>query len=181
MTVGVIISFLVLTAVDVFISVKFIQAKKKAYAVATVSAWLPFALYLLAVYIFRLDIPDYVIYITIAAQFIRTFLGCYLDLYERSKTFDRFIHAFGCFAYALLVYCSISTVIGITTPKSVAAFFIVTLGMAIGVLIEIVEFILDSRKIGVRLQKGLKDTDFDLISDTIGSVIAGVFAAFTFL
>ncbi len=183
MTIGVFIAFLFLTAVDVLISVRFVRTNNKAYLAATVFAWLPFALYLLAVYLFDLAIPDYVLYIVVAAQFIRTFFGYYLDWYEKTGFFDRSIHAYGCFAYALLVFCTIRSVLGAVLPKLVAAFFVLTIGMTVGVLIEIVEFALDSRKkkIGIRLQKGLRDTDFDLIFDTIGSFAAGVFAYFTLL
>ena len=49
-----------------------------------------------------------------------------------------------------------------------------------GVVFEIIEFTHDSL-LKTKKQKGLIDTDFDLISDVIGAIIAGVFAFYVLL
>ena len=61
--------------------------------------------------------------------------------------------------------------------------FIATIGISLGCIFEILEFILDSnsKPNEQRNQHGPIDTDFDLISNVIGSVIAGVASIFLIL
>jgi len=58
-------------------------------------------------------------------------------------------------------------------PKFYVSIFVATIGISLGCIFEIYEFILYST-INSNNQHGLKDTNFDLISDVIGSVIAGI-------
>ena len=55
-----------------------------------------------------------------------------------------------------------------------------TIGISLGCIYEIYEFILDSTTNSFN-QHGLKDTNFDLISDVIGSLIAGIVSMLIFL
>ena len=48
-----------------------------------------------------------------------------------------------------------------------------TIGISLGCIFEIYEFILDSNA-NSNNQHGLTGTNFDLISDVIGSIIAGI-------
>ncbi|MGI5849346.1 MAG: hypothetical protein ACOX8Q_04695 [Christensenellales bacterium] len=120
--------------------------------------------------------------LAIIAQFIFVFFGYYLKLFERSKTFDRYVHAYSSFSYSLLAYSTLSNLIDMRASKVLTALFIVTLGISLGVFTEIAEFLSDKRKkLGANLQKGLVDTNFDLIFDSLGSLAAGVFAYFVML
>jgi uncharacterized membrane protein YjdF len=69
--------------------------------------------------------------------------------------------------------------------KIFRALFIVFLGISIGAIFEIIEFIIDTHKKEesqrAKMQKGLKDTDFDLICDIIGSALGSIFAYFMYL
>ncbi|MBE6033778.1 MAG: hypothetical protein E7222_03650 [Clostridiales bacterium] len=58
---------------------------------------------------------------------------------------------------------------------------VTTLGITIGVLFEIAEFIHDSFSKKMKCQHGLADTDFDLIFNVFGSAIAGLLSIFIFL
>ena len=145
-------------------------------------AYLFIGLYLLSAYLLLWVIPDYVMIFVIIAVFIHTFLGYFLNLYQRTKTFDHLMHAYGSFSYALLAYCTLVNFIAAPSSRLFTAIFVFTAGMALGVLVEIFEFVCDSNKRrALKLQKGLKDTNYDLIFDTIGSLCAGIFSYFILL
>ncbi|MFT9057152.1 MAG: hypothetical protein ABF449_11180, partial [Ethanoligenens sp.] len=63
----------------------------------------------------------------------------------------------------------------VLSSKIYKAGFVATIGISLGCLFEIYEFILDSISHSNH-QHGLTDTNFDLISDVIGAVIAGIVA-----
>jgi hypothetical protein len=82
----------------------------------------------------------------------------------------------------MLAYFTLTSLFSEAIPPALAGILIASLGITLGVFVEIIEFTMDSRKhIEIKLQKGLKDTNFDLISDVIGSALAGVFAALVLL
>lgn len=60
------------------------------------------------------------------------------------------------------------------------ALFILILGIALGAVHEILEFVADIRQ-NSHMQKGLKDTNLDIIFNVIGSVLAAVAAYFAML
>lgn len=136
--------------------------------------------YLLALCILRISIPYLVLILVMVTVFLHTFVGHYLELYTKSKLFDRYQHGFGSFSFALLIYLTMSKV---TMPGGSVLFraiFVAALGIAAGVIFEIFEFVHDSMN-KTKLQRGLKDTNFDIISDVIGSVLAAVLAALAYL
>jgi len=60
--------------------------------------------------------------------------------------------------------------------------FVAAIGMAAGSLNEIIEFAADTlMKPQFLNQPSLQDTDVDLISNTIGSVLAGIHSMYTYL
>jgi len=126
--------------------------------------------------LFKLSIPQYILILVIITIFGHSFIGNYFNLYNRSQHFDRYLHVFGSFANAIFIYSIIAKIINPTvSSKLYGAIFVVTLGISAGVFFEIMEFAQDSKS-KTNHQKGLKDTDLDLICNVIGSCIAGVFA-----
>ena len=86
---------------------------------------------------------------------------------------------YGTFAYALLLYGIIDGLLKPSvSPRLYAALFIVALGIAVGAVFETVEYFVD-KTMPVKTQRGLKDTDVDLICDVIGAALAGI-AAYLF-
>ena len=94
--------------------------------------------------------------------------------YNISKYYDRLLHAFGSFSFSLFFY-SILDKITIPTiySKFYISIFVTTIGISLGCIFEIYEFILDSTT-NSNNQHGLTDTNYDLISDVIGSIAAGI-------
>jgi Na+/melibiose symporter-like transporter len=114
------------------------------------------------------------------ALFLNSFAGYYLEYFWRSARFDRYLHAYSVFSYALLFYFIIMRLTDSGGTKLFHALFIVFLGISLGTLFEISEFRTDSKR-NTRMQKGLKDTNFDIIFDIAGASAAGLFAYFAIL
>lgn len=176
------IAFGLLTAAEVFIVYRFMHTKETALIKAVVPSYLLFALVFVLAAIFALRILWPIWLLAMAALFCHTYVGYYLRLYEKSRVFDRYNHAYASFAYALLGYSVLASIFGVVQPKILAAVLVFTLGVTLGVFVEIFEFMSDLRvKTGIKMQKGLRDTDFDLIFDVMGSFIAAVFAYFVLI
>jgi hypothetical protein len=82
-----------------------------------------------------------------------------------------------CFAYSLLLFSTLTALVGGTISRLYAALFVFTIGLTVGVAVEVFEFVSDRwSKSPIRHQKGLRDTNMDMASDAIGSVLAGFYA-----
>lgn len=138
-----------------------------------------FALLLTAYFIWRFVIPYYVLFLMLATIFLHTFVGFYLDYYEKSQTFDRFLHAFGTFSSALLMFHLLKNLLTFSGSRLFIAVFVFILGLACGAVFELFEFTADAFKKSHN-QKGLRDTNFDLLFNFIGSLLASLFM-FAFL
>ena len=166
--------------VEAFIAFRF---KKRGEAVCikyTVVPSVLYFMYLLMLCILRISVPYLVLIFALFTIVFHTCVGIYYDLYHKSKIFDRYLHAFGSFSFALLIYLTLSK---LTEPGGTVLFravFVAALGMAAGALFEIFEFAHDTLN-KTKLQRGLKDTDVDLICDAIGSVGAAVLAVLIYL
>ncbi|MHB1314310.1 MAG: hypothetical protein ACYCX2_02345 [Christensenellales bacterium] len=179
MTTWVLASFLLLSAVDIYLIFRFLRERKPLFFKSVLTTYLFLCIYLLSMFLFRWQIPEAVLLFVIAAKFIHTFFGYSLNLYERTKAFDHITHAIGCFAYSLLAYCTLASILGSIENRGLSAIFVFAIGMSLGVFIEIAEYLYDTkRRSFIMMQKGLKDTDVDLMFDTLGSALAGVYVYF---
>lgn len=165
---------------EIYIAVKYIQKGKSKCLKSTLVPAALYMVYLLALSVFRMGVPYLVLSLATITIFLHTYVGLYMDLYRKSKVYDRYLHGFGAFSFALLLYLTLA---GITDPGGTVFFravFVATIGIASGVVFEIVEFLHDLRN-KTDMQRGLIDTDFDLIFDVIGSAAAAVLAACAYL
>jgi len=104
-----------------------------------------------------------------------SFLGLYLDYYLTSSIFDKVQHVFGSYAFSLFVYSIICKLTQPTIGRGFTFIFIITLGLSIGAVYEISEFLGDSlAKPRIPSQPNLLDTNLDLIADVIGSLFAAI-------
>lgn len=175
------IVYAVFLLVEAFIAYRYISTGNKLYLKSVLTTNIVFALYIAVDEIFGIGVPYLVRILAIVAMFIHTFFGYFKDRYTRSKVFDRYLHAYGCFAYALLLYSFFARLLRAqVTPKLFGAIMVMFTGIALGAVFETIEFFID-KKMSVKTQRGLKDTDVDLICDVIGSAAAGVAAYFFML
>ncbi|MGC7871305.1 hypothetical protein ACPUYX_07195 [Desulfosporosinus sp. SYSU MS00001] len=102
--------------------------------------------------------------------------GEYIGLYNTSSIFDKILHFFGTYSFTYYSYLLIKQIFTKgSVSKSREFIFIAAMGMALGALFEIFEFLLDivlTPKIPY--QSSLMDTDLDLICDFFGAIIASL-------
>lgn len=107
-----------------------------------------------------------------------SFFGYYLAYYVTSFVYDKIQHIFGTYAFALFAYVLLVNLLKYPMSKVVKFVFVASLGLSIGALYEIAEFLVDtfSNPI-IPGQPSLLDTDLDMICDTIGALLAAFHAS----
>ncbi|TCX51727.1 MULTISPECIES: hypothetical protein [unclassified Dehalobacter] len=127
---------------------------------------------------FGFEIYDFVLILVTITIFAHFYFGENLRLYYKTKYFDRYLHLFGTMAFTLCLYLIIiRTLKPVMSPNSVIFVFVVALGALIGVIFELCEFTADMI-FKTKKQRGLIDTDVDLIFDIIGATLAGSFVLY---
>jgi hypothetical protein len=165
---------------EILIIVRFSRKQQAFYLKSAVTASVLLAVFLALHLLLRLKIPDYSIILVLIAVWIHHFLGYSVGLYGRTKMFDRLIHLYGAFSFALFFYFIVSNISRGNPSRLFAALFVVAWGIALGAIFEVGEYIIDQKN-HTDTQKGLKDTDFDLVFDVLGSLAAGLAAYFFIL
>lgn len=190
MPIWLIVSYCILSALCIFSIVKLFQAKKKTYAKSALSVYIFYTAVFLAIWIFKITVPSYLLLLTMLTVLGACFFGHYLDCYTKSKTFDRYLHGFGAFAFSLLTYSMLDFYIDTGSSKLFRALFIVLTGNTLGIIFELIEMRHDKKtsqkrqeklKNTEKSQKGLMDTDMDILFNLLGSILAGIFAYFWLL
>lgn len=132
---------------------------------------------------YGLYMSNYVRTLVVITIFADSYAGSYLGYYITSQVFDKGLHLFGTYSFALFFYILLAQLI-IRQPVNqlFTCLFISCLGISLGVVYELLEFAVDTiNKPVVPGQASLLDTDLDLVADTIGAVIAAVQLAYTCL
>ena len=172
------IIFVFFTLIEAYIIYHFAKEKNKQYLKSVITSYLLFFLYVVAQFIFNIEVPYLVLSLVIIALIIQTYFGYYKDLFMRSHIFDRYLHAYGSFAYAIFFYCLLRALMNPrVSPKIFSAIFVFVLGIAVSTIFELIEFGMDKMmkaKTNIKMQRNLKDTDFDLLCNIIGSAIAAI-------
>jgi len=99
--------------------------------------------------------------------------GQYFNLYVTNSYFDKGLHLIGTFAISLFIYqVLVKLVEGQLRSRLFVFIFISSVGITSGVLLEILEFMLDLI-LNTDNQKSLNDTNLDIIFNIIGASLAG--------
>ncbi len=151
-----------------------INKNKTVFTAASFSTGL-FTVIFASSFIFYLNIPYYVFILLMLCLFLHAYFGYYKNYYNEKVMFDRVLHMEGTFAFSLYFYYLFSNFIKYGGSEYFLALYILLLGIASGAVYEITEFFIDLNKTR-KLQRGLRDTNFDIISDIAGSVASAVFA-----
>ena len=136
-----------------------------------------YLIFLLVLFLSKTEFPYLVLILYLITIFAHTFIGYYLNMYNRSKTFDRYLHGFGTFSTSLLMYLTLTKLTAPGGSVFFQAVFVASLGIALSMVYEVVEFLHDTKS-NKKMQRGLRDTDFDMIANIIGGILAAVYAAF---
>lgn len=135
------------------------------------------AVFLLLIYFekrFNLHIENYIRGLIILALISHSFIGEYLKVYDTSFVFDKTLHFFGTFSYTLLVYSILVKTIYTKPNSNLFSFILIaSLGISLGTVFEIIEFTGDTF-FHSYCQKGLLDTNLDMLFNIFGSCLAGI-------
>lgn len=175
------ILFMFFAAVEIFIIFKLKKRKQKIGVKATAVSFGLFFLLTVIVYLFDLKVSYLIMLLATISLFLDAYVGYYLNYYSKSKVVDRYLHAYGTFALALLFYMIIILLVEEGGSKLFRALFVLFLGNALGAIHETTEFMTDTKRTSrqqTKMQKGLQDTNFDIIFNILGSVAAAAAAYF---
>ncbi len=174
------IAFLLFYALHLYLLFRFIPIKNKMYIGSALMALVFFGLLQLAIRLFHLIVPQPVLVLCLIVVSFHNLFGYHLGLYLKSQVFDRYLHAFGSFSFALLLYFILENLLLYGGSRLFLALYAMLLGIASGTVFEIYESLTDRKK-GTHMQKGLKDTNVDQLFNMLGSAAAGVIAYFVIL
>lgn len=171
-----VIVFILFCAAELYNLSKLKKMNQKLPMQAAIMSFAIFVLLMIIYFLSYLQIPEMLMIFSMAAIWSNTYFGYCRYLFETSRVFDRFMHAYGTFSYTLLFFAILRNFIIMGGSEFFITLFVFTLGNTIGVLFEIFEFYSDMKK-GTHTQQGLKDTDMDMIFNIVGSAAAGLYAS----
>lgn len=126
----------------------------------------------------KIYVREYIEILVIITVLLHNVFGQYFNLYMTTEWFDKALHVFGTFSFALFFYSIIDIITNIADKPKMFTFIIISsIGISSAAILESVEFILDTI-FKVKNQHGLTDINLDLIFNLIGGVLAGIFGAF---
>lgn len=136
-------------------------------------------LYILYVFLetkYELYVGTYIKITVIATLIAHTLFGNYIGFYDKSIVFDKILHLYGTYSFALFLYALLCFSVKEISCLNIYRFMlIISLGMALGSIFEIIEFIGDLIFNPKRpFQNNLQDTNLDLIFNTAGALLAGL-------
>lgn len=161
-----------------FLCIGFITKQKPRYIYNLIIIYLLYCLFLYFETKYYLSIKTYIKALILLTILSHLFIGQYLNLYITSKYFDNILHVIGSLSFSLFFFAIIDSLITIPNNSKTFNFILLTsLGITIGVYLEILEFVIDII-LKSNHQKGLIDTNLDLIFNIFGSVSAGFLGVF---
>jgi hypothetical protein len=102
--------------------------------------------------------------------------GFYFKLYETTGWFDNVMHGLGGFSVTIF-FNYVLGVKKISSSRILVFIFAWSVGIATGVFYELAEFALDII-LKTKTQRGLVDTNLDLLFGTLGAMIGSVFIVY---
>ncbi|SDM79037.1 hypothetical protein [Acetanaerobacterium elongatum] len=171
---------MVYTLLELLSIVLLARKRRLKYTAESVLVYAAFAIFLFFEYTGVFHTREFILIFVIATVVLHTLVGEALDIYHKSKVFDFWLHLLGVFSFAMFIYSIINNVLKpAALPGLYIAIYITALGTALGALFEIYEFVGDiTSKSPLPSQHGLRDTDTDLIANTIGAILAGITSLF---
>lgn len=170
----IILMTIIFSIITLFICTGVLLKRKYAFFIEEMIIYIFYIIFLVMQYKFKFYVNPLIIFLVIISFIGHSLIGEYLNVYTSSKYFDRFLHAFGSLALSLFFYSILDKLtIHSMNSQFYVSTFVATIGISLGCIFEVFEFILDTTS-NSKNQHGLKDTNFDMISDIIGATIAGL-------
>lgn len=167
-----VISVTVFSIMIFICAVSCIRTKNIMAFIGFLSSYLVFWLYIYLENKFAFHVIDLILLLVVITLFGHFYLGENLRLYYITKYYDRYLHLFGTISFTLMTYSIIRYTLNPTFKADIILImFIVSWGVFLGVIFELIEFILDLI-FKTKNQSGLVDTNVDLIFDILGALVA---------
>lgn len=120
-------------------------------------------------------IENYIRLLVMISLIGNSLIGALFGLYETSTVFDKLLHAYGGFTFSMLAFSFFDKLLKPKYTSKVVTFItVMSIGVTLGVFYEFVEFAADVI-LKDNNQKGLTDTDLDLLADALGAAAAGLY------
>ena len=145
MSLFLVILFIVFLPGQYIFNIKLSKQKRKQEMKALINCFVLFALFFIAKWIFSWPIPEYTLILVMIALFANNFFGYYLNKYNTTKNFDRVLHGYGSFSFALFFYFVVLLIVPETTSRLFRSIFIFFLGVGAGCIFELIEFVIDRK------------------------------------
>lgn len=118
----------------------------------------------------NLPISNYLRIVVSLAISGHTIGGELLNFYGLSTIYDKYLHVFGAYSFALLGYVLLG-MNRISLGPKIKFILIITIGLSIGTIYELIEFAIDQLSTPtLPAQSGLLDTNLDLLADLLGAI-----------
>jgi hypothetical protein len=98
------LNFGIISVFQIYLMVSYSIRKSPGKSFAHLLIYSVIVSFLLYVHYKNISIPGFIITCSVIAVIGHTFLGTFLDFYHKSKYFDRYLHLFGSFSFALLSF-----------------------------------------------------------------------------
>jgi hypothetical protein len=168
---------LVFSGIMIFCAVGFYIRGKHNYIYNIVPLLIGYLFFLYLENRLKFRVQNYIKALVLLTAVGHVLIGQYFRLYYTSNRFDKGLHMFGIFSVSLFAYRIIYAFVRRAPRSKFYTFLIITsLGISIGTLFEIFEFALDVI-FDTTNQPGLRDTNLDMIFNSIGAVLAGIWGS----
>lgn len=173
----------IFSLVTLFIIIALIIKKQYPFLIVNIVTYVSYIAFLIVQYMMDFQVETYIIVFVLITIIGNNLIGQFLNFYITSQYYDRYLHLFGSFSFALFFYSMLDKIIiPDIRSKIYISIFVASIGISLGCILEIGEFIMDIKNnSNKKNQHGLKDTDTDMISNVIGSITAGIASIYIFL
>ena len=140
-----VIMTIIFSIVILFTGIAVFKKKKYNFLIENIITYIFYLIFLIVQYKLKFHVMAFIILLVLITIIGNNLIGNCLNVYNHSKYYDRFLHAFGSFSFSLFFYSILDK---ITLPtiysKFYVSIFVATIGISLGCVFQIYEFILDS-------------------------------------
>lgn len=164
----------IFSVIILFTGIAVTKKKKYNFLLENIVTYIFYLVFLYMQYKLKFHVNSIIILLSLITIIGNNFFGNYLDVYHSSKYFDRYLHALGAFSFPLFFYSILEKfTVHSAIPNFYTSIFVATIGISIGCIFEMGEFIVDITTHS-KNQHSHKDTNTDLIANFIGAIMAGL-------
>jgi hypothetical protein len=157
---------------------KFLKRKKTDLILQSIVIYIVFLIILYITNRYNIYVNRIFIILSFITVLGHSFIGKALDFYKKFRNYDRLLHFFGTFSFSLFSFDIFYKSMLLANTSGIYKFIITfSFGITLGAFVELIEFIADIFT-KQQNQKGLMDTNFDILFNIMGAFLAGILIIF---